>query len=384
MGKIKILVGLGLVLALFPLRHGNAQSDGIQIPTSERIMSRGWWPTKGSAAREEYVGSAACAQCHKHKVQTQKTTPMANTAMAPLDSTFLTSRPKIVGQLGPYHYDLVHNDKQVQYSVSNGKSSASGSLIWVFGSGEHGQTYVYEQDGTFYESRVSYYASPQALDLTTGHSPATPSKVEAALGRPMDPDGARLCFGCHTTASTTHYRFDPGQLSPGVACEGCHGPGSRHVAAMNLDPDVSGPKDILNPANLSPIDSVEFCGVCHRSRIDVVLNRATGLEDVRFQGYRLETSKCFGTGDARITCIACHDPHERLVRDSGAYDKNCLACHAAKASVKAPADHYAVACPVKERDCVTCHMPKVEAPSMHSTFTDHRIRIVKAGAPFPE
>jgi hypothetical protein len=33
---------------------------------------------------------------------------------------------------------------------------------------------------------------------------------------------------------------------------------------------------------------------------------------------------------------------------------------------------------------VTCHMPKVEPPTLHSVFTDHWIRIAKAGSPYPE
>jgi hypothetical protein len=28
-------------------------------------------------------------------------------------------------------------------------------------------------------------------------------------------------------------------------------------------------------------------------------------------------------------------------------------------------------------------MPKVEIPSMHAPFTDHRIRIARANAPYP-
>jgi hypothetical protein len=32
---------------------------------------------------------------------------------------------------------------------------------------------------------------------------------------------------------------------------------------------------------------------------------------------------------------------------------------------------------------VSCHMPKVKLPNGLMTFTDHEIRIVKPGAPFP-
>ena len=34
----------------------------------------------------------------------------------------------------------------------------------------------------------------------------------------------------------------------------------------------------------------------------------------------------------------------------------------------------AKACLVSQKDCITCHMPKVEIPGSHFQFTDHRIR----------
>jgi hypothetical protein len=32
----------------------------------------------------------------------------------------------------------------------------------------------------------------------------------------------------------------------------------------------------------------------------------------------------FDSGDRRLTCTVCHDPHVPVVRDSIAYDKKCL------------------------------------------------------------
>src|SRR5258708_18856919 len=50
-----------------------------------------------------------------------------------------------------------------------------------------------------YESRLSFYKTLQGLDLTTGHSSASPDDLEAALGRRLTDDEAHRCFGCHTT-----------------------------------------------------------------------------------------------------------------------------------------------------------------------------------------
>ena len=95
---------------------------------------------------------------------------------------------------------------------------------WAFGLGHKGQTYIYERDGGFYESHLSFYKSLQALDLTTGHDASDPDDLKSAMGRWLDGDEARRCFGCHTTASRIAGHFDTSHLTPGVQCESCHGP----------------------------------------------------------------------------------------------------------------------------------------------------------------
>ncbi len=89
-------------------------------------------------------------------------------------------------------------------------------------------------------------------------------------------------------------------------------------------------------------------------------------------------------GDARLTCAACHDPHQPLVHDPAADDEKCLACHVVTQRKKAMLGHPVKACPVGKQDCVTGHIPRVVLPNMHSPFTDRRIRIVRPGAPYPD
>jgi hypothetical protein len=207
--------------------------------------------------------------------------------------------------------------------------------------------------------------------------------LDDALGRKIQPPEGRACFGCHTTASTVSEQFKPEQLLPGVTCEACHGPGAKHVAAMKTGDIDQGGKSIFNPALLSSLDQVEFCGACHRTLWDTVLQNARGVFNVRFQAYRLERSECFRNRRARITCLNCHDPHQSLVSDPAYYDLRCLACHAARGTLHA-ADHPGRACPVGTKQCVSCHMPKVEIPGIYFKFTDHWIRIAHKGQPYPD
>jgi hypothetical protein len=129
----------------------------------------------------------------------------------------------------------------------------------------------------------------------------------------------------------------------------------------------------------------------------VSLSGSSGAGNARFQPYRLEQSKCWNKNDARLTCIACHDPHQELDTVAEDYDHVCLSCHLSKgaavrtaatqppqASPARTANHPGAACPVATKACTSCHMPEVYVPAMHRSFPDHRIRIAHENEPVPD
>lgn len=380
---------LALIMPLFSLKNSaNAhpapqQQAETPMGTDERLDMPGWWPTKQSASRNDFVGTKECARCHAKIAATQTETPMARAASLAADSTALGGHERVSHQAGPYTFTITKDSSARNYSVGDGANSISETLGWAFGVGNKGQTYVYQRNGAYYESRMSYFTTLQGLDLTPGHSTKTPQSLDQALGRAIPPDTLRRCFGCHTTASTTRAGFNASRLVPGVDCEACHGPGAKHSELMDDEKNAEGRQAIFNPRRLGPVAQVDFCGACHRTWYEVSVTGIKGVENVRFQPYRLESSRCWGEGDARLTCIACHDPHQPLNHDPATYDDKCLACHASSRSQKTSHDHPGKACPVAAKNCVTCHMPAVQFPSMHAPFTDHHIRIARANAPYP-
>jgi len=385
-GKFLLLAVLVSFVYLGSIRISSQTSRNSSVPlaTEDRLNNPGWWPTQGKPAAKEYAGSDACGACHRSIFTTQQKTPMAHAASQPADAEVLKNHPRMAIGLPGYDYEIASTGNGVTYSVSDGTSSVSQRLAWAFGVGVVGQTYIFEKQGTFYEGRVSYYSALQGLDLTLGHHPPLPNQLANAPGRAISTTEARLCFGCHMTASSTNNQFDLKHASPGVGCEACHGPGARHIQAMHEGRVEQGRKLILNPKRLNPVDSVDFCGACHRTAWDVRLGGMTGVVTVRFQPYRLEKSRSWRKGDARLTCIACHDPHLPLVQEEGSYDQRCWSCHQNKPGSKISQDHPGPACRVANAKCVSCHMPKVEIPGFHAKFTDHWIRIARAGAPFQD
>jgi len=110
----------------------------------------------------------------------------------------------------------------------------------------------------FYESRVSYYREIQGLDFTIMHPRSVPESLEDGLGRPMTMEAAQGCFACHSTAAVSAAQLQFDHLMPGVTCEGCHGPGEKHIQAIKAG---SRRLQIFNPAKMEADDlTQEFCG----------------------------------------------------------------------------------------------------------------------------
>jgi Cytochrome c554 and c-prime len=361
---------------------GHPATRADQLATEERLRKAGWWPTKGSFPRDSFVGDSACAKCHSDIVAVQKSSAMAQTATRAPDSELLAKHP-LSYKLGPYAFQAARNGSTATYSVADTTNSFSTSLQWAFGI-RMGQSYLFERNGGMYMAPLTYYPEAGLWDFTVDQPHAVPESLEKAIGRRLRDDEIRGCFNCHNTAATVRDRFDPEHSIPGVTCEACHGPGADHVAAAKAGLVEQGTPMIMNPNRLNPVEAVDFCGACHRTWWDVTLSGSTGLKSLRFPPYRIENSRCWGKGDARLTCVACHDPHGALARDSASYDPRCLTCHVNSVGAKTTADHPGAACPKARKDCVSCHMQKYQVVDIPVQFTDHQIRVTRPNDPIPE
>ncbi len=378
----RILAGLAFAVSILHAaraQNSTAPPGGVSRLTSEHIADPGWWPTKGTAARSEYAGTAACAKCHADIVERQAQTPMFKAARRSEDALVLQQHQNLHFTEGNFSYAIGRRNDQTVLVIQDKWGKLTAPVLWAMGDSEIGQTYLLKKHDTYYESRLSYFPALANLDVTPGHSRQLPSTLHEAVGMPQTAQTAQLCFGCHTTASTVSDVFEPEQATPGIGCEGCHGPSAKHVEAEEQGDD--GAPTPFNPRMLAPRDSVDFCGACHRTPADVAVQMSEnlGIIGIRFSAYRLERSLCWGaSGDARITCIACHDPHQPLVKDTASYDSKCLQCHAATGH-RANANQ-AAACTIARVNCASCHMPKYELKIAHSTLTDHYIQIVRPGS----
>ncbi len=324
------------------------------------------------------VGESVCAPCHASKIASLHAAPMGRASETAAECQVLRSHTDLSFQYGRYRYSIKREGDRSIYSVSDGSDTLSEPILYAFGQGKAGQTYVLHHAGTYRESRVSYYNETQGLDLTLGAAGSVPETLDDALGRVMAHDEVLDCFGCHTTGAVSGSELSLGTLETGLRCESCHASGEQHVAAMKSGDTTR--MLIFNPAALSGDQlSQDFCGACHRSAgIVFSMPMRAGINSVRFQPYRIFNSKCY-SDDRRIQCTACHNPHAALERDSSFYDAKCLACHRSARGKSGGAP----ACKVAARKCVECHMARTGIPGSHFKFTDHWIRITKPGESVP-
>jgi predicted CXXCH cytochrome family protein len=216
------------------------------------------------------------------------------------------------------------------------------------------------------------------------------------------------CAACHSTdlrknydPATRAYQTSWSDLS--VACEACHGPGSRHVAWANavrargagrapaardaaamgltvaLDErrGVGWTRDAATdlPRRSRPratATEIEACARCHSSRtrmfaddppgspllaahLPALLTPGSYAADGQVQGEVYEygsfvQSRMYHEG---VTCSDCHDPHRLTLRAEG--NALCLQCHDGARYDRPAHHHHANGSPASK--CVTCHMP---------------------------
>ncbi len=241
----------------------------------------------------------------------------------------------------------------VAVTASKGSSRADGLIEWVLGAGAQGQTPLVHAANGMLESRVSYFPQLHRYGITIGQNAGASANAQEALGEKQNAHALQSCLGCHATVISR----DLQPVVPGVQCERCHAGADEHARGNGKLP--------LNPGKLDASAQVKFCGSCHRFKPPV---DDAQLENVRFQPLRLMKSRCFASG--KLACTTCHPAHQDARRnDPEFYNQKCHACHDGQTF---HADQR------QAGDCIGCHMPYVQLhPALN--FTDHFIRVVKAG-----
>src|SRR5262245_27626905 len=99
--------------------------------------------------------TVSCGQCHAKEAESFAKTPMAHalrrgTGEIP-DATFKD---------GAYTIAI----KQNVYSATDGQRRIEAPVLWEFGNGQMGRTFLFRLGSEYYESTVSWYSAIRAFD----------------------------------------------------------------------------------------------------------------------------------------------------------------------------------------------------------------------------
>ena len=335
-----------------------------------------------------FVGSEACAGCHRATFHAQQSSRHARTFLrgSELGTLELPTSPITDPgrSIASHTLRKVGGDRLQQETRVEGQTFRA-IVDYAFGSGDRGLTLVgHEDDGQARELRLSHYpdGAGSIWDVTAGHTQQAPVLAEY-LGQPLTEDSVRRCLFCHVTNAWAVLKSSgPGASDHGIGCEKCHGPGGNHLLAVAVKfPDLA----IARPSLASGTRIVNLCAQCHSP-----LGRTLSPDEptsVRFQGTSLTWSRCFTESNDTLDCATCHDPHRNADKSIDHYESKCLSCHAVAGNPRRSTPPRRkvsqwletpkrTSCPVNPaRGCVGCHMPAVKDVVPHSTFTDHFIRV---------
>ena len=356
-----------------------------QMATADRIQGPGFWPTQPSPARKDFLGPAACARCHVSHAQSQAGTSMAQTAMKAADAPTLRDNPTLRIRSGTYTYEITDQRRPERSTASPGPTGSSSSAPARLGLRRgQGRPDVPVREGRRPPGGRGSATSPATAPTSRPRARSRRPRTSRKRWRGRFPTRRRAAASPATTRRPPRpVAFDTNGLIPGVTCEACHGPGRQHVEAIEqkkLGPALDA---IMNPARLDPGRFRRFLRGLPR---DVLGREARGrgghrrpalaaepapVQQVLGRGRRAHhlrglprSARAAGPRGRRLRLAL-----PELSRAGGGFRRG------ARGPTK---DHPGRACPVARSSCVTCHMPKYEAPGMHHEFTDHHIRIVAA------
>ena len=321
-----------------------------------------------------------CVECHSDITDTFRSVPHARTLARAAQDDVLDgfSGQSFLNPLSKVDFHYRHQGDRLL--VSTPAYAREMTVAWVFGSGTHARTplitYIDSEGKTSsIEHSVSWYPDSQ-LGVTLGMETLEESNGVLCLGVPRTPAETVNCFGCHCThiaVADGQILFD--EILPGVGCARCHWNTTRHVQEM----DLGLPATIERFKELTPQESIDRCGECHRRASEMGGEITTDDKTLpRFASVGLVQSACFkrqsdvlrADGEPmRLDCTNCHNPHQPTSQDWRVHTSVCLNCHD-------NGEKRARDCTIATRDqnCLPCHMPKLPA-NEHLSFTDHWIRV---------
>jgi predicted CXXCH cytochrome family protein len=355
-----------------------------------------------SAPTAQNVGTAACAGCHAAETAAWQPSQHARAMMAASATSVLAKFT------GSFRYNGI---------ISTFSRKGDGFIVST--DGPDGKIHEYPVAYTFGVEPLQQFLVPfpggrfQALPIAWDSRPAAHGGQRWFHLHPGERVDSRdvlhwtgpagnwnfMCAECHSTGLEKRYTstsdsYETRWTDVNVACEACHGPGSRHVEWARATARPNDPlkglafsmKDATGGVWQMPVGGsiakrtalpsshaeIETCARCHSRRSQIwpeyrfgdplaQSHRVSWLEEGLYFADGQQQDEVYNYGSflqskmyaAGVTCSNCHNPHSgALVLQGNAL---CAQCHL-PAKYDQPSHHFHKTGSAGAA-CVSCHMP---------------------------
>jgi Flp pilus assembly protein TadD len=401
-----VLAGVLSLLLLGQAPGGTVEPPPLPLSTIARDLSAfGIGVTAGAAPGQ--ADEASCALCHSDLAASYRAKGMARAFARPrpaADIESFAALPFVHEPSGQRMEIRRRGDRLVFRRWQDGPdgqpiNTFEQGVDWILGSGDHARTYLYRTaGGELYQLPLAWYSQTRNWGMAPGFD--RPDH-EGVLRRVR-----RECVFCHTSypdvpAAADAYgapQIFPAAMPEGIGCQRCHGPAAEHVwlALGGIGSREEIRASVWNPGRLPAARRDEVCMTCHlqpsvalsgvrrfgrgdfsfrpgeplanylvQMEVEEEGRPASERFEINHHPYRLQQSRCFIASGGALSCLTCHDPHQKVPEEEKAahYRAACLTCHAQDGPHTAEAS-----------DCVSCHMPPRRTQDViHVVMTDHRI-----------
>jgi predicted CXXCH cytochrome family protein len=398
-----VILAAAALVALSSGRHAEVAAPSPPA-TSVAIAPPEVAPTR---AREGFVGSAACASCHRAQsdVYAGSHHAQALVALTPEAAKVRFDGVRFTSKLGgTTKLELKDGSAFVTTPVAGGKTATYPiryiSGVWPL------EQYVVETErgklqslGVVLDTRDTTKGYDKWLHVY-GHEGIAPN--DSLFFTSPAQSWNHVCADCHSTWVERRYdekadSFDSRWAESSVGCEACHGPGAEHVRSggkSRLSTRLNKaepwrPSSTGSPAPRAVDDhELEVCAPCHSRRTPVKEHFLAGdpfldafepdlLRPARYHADGQVEGEVYEWGSflqsrmhaAGVKCSDCHDPHSAKPYASG--NALCVRCHeSSRFDVPAHSHHEGSRAP----RCIDCHMPPQTFMQIDER-RDHSIRI---------
>jgi tetratricopeptide (TPR) repeat protein len=403
------LVATGLVASVFWFENRAGADDDRERPTL-------------ASDAPHYVGSDACVHCHADQAERWRTSQhhdaMAEAGGQTVLGNFNDSTFTYAGTTSTF---FKRDGRFLVRTDGRDGRLAEFAVKYTFGVYPLQQYLVEFPDGRIQALSIAWDSRPKKAGGQRWFHLYPTERVthddELHWTRPAQ-NWNFMCADCHSTGVRKNYdaagdRFNTSWIAMNVACEACHGPGSRHLrwareegsgrsmqgdrgltVALNERQGVTWTVDVRsgNAARSRPRTTdreIDVCAPCHSRRGQIAEGYQAGAPLLDHYFPALLTSPLYyadGQQQAEVynwgsfiesrmyakgvTCSDCHEPHTGALRREG--NALCSTCHLASKYDTGEHHHHSPA--GAGAACVSCHMPAATYMVVDPR-RDHSLRI---------